>query len=132
MIVDDGILDLGELEPGAEEVFGGKACGLARLRAAGARVPPGFALAARAGPPEAWPDALRETFVARVAALLATGPVAVRSSAVGEDSAARSFAGVLFAVPHGSPLLEQLAGLDLVHGRIYFNMNALLAIPMLG
>jgi rifampicin phosphotransferase len=96
--VDDKILDLSEIARGAEAVVGGKACGLARLHAAGARVPAGFALAANSGPSEAWPGALRDAFAARVAALLAAGPVAVRSSAVGEDSAARSFAGVLESV----------------------------------
>jgi pyruvate,water dikinase len=70
--------------------FGGKASGLAGLMAAGLRVPSGFALAAEqvrvlvAGGSfdEAWSAA---------AALPA--PLAVRSSAVDEDSAEHSFAG---------------------------------------
>jgi pyruvate,water dikinase len=72
--------------------FGGKAVQLGAARRAGLPVPPGFALshddAARAGRElVAW----HEAFAAGLAAI---GPiVAVRSSAVGEDSATASFAG---------------------------------------
>ncbi len=38
----------------------------------------------------------------------------------------------LFGLPRGSRLIEELKGLDQVNGRIYFNMNALLATPILG
>lgn len=77
---------------GDEARFGGKAANLARAIAARLPVPPGFALA--------WDlvDALAAD-AARAAATLAPAlaalarPVAVRSSAVGEDSAGASFAG---------------------------------------
>jgi pyruvate, water dikinase len=74
-----------------EAVFGGKAAALAVAVRAGLPVPPGLALAASfveavgAGEPVA---------VAALAALpVPAGPLAVRSSAVGEDSAGASFAG---------------------------------------
>jgi pyruvate,water dikinase len=69
---------LAELRSADAARFGGKAASLGELLSAGFRVPPGFALAAGAEPGELpLPD----------------GPVAVRSSAIGEDSADASFAG---------------------------------------
>lgn len=79
----------------AADVYGGKAAGLALAMRAGLPVPAGFALGA---------DALAELVAGREAgslraalrellAALGGGPVAVRSSAVGEDSAGASFAG---------------------------------------
>ncbi|HLL54397.1 MAG TPA: PEP/pyruvate-binding domain-containing protein [Myxococcaceae bacterium] len=76
----------------SEEEFGGKAVNLGAALRAGLAVPPGFALSVAlvnrvaAGEPEA---------IAQVQGLLANvGPaVAVRSSAIGEDSATASFAG---------------------------------------
>ncbi|MBM3266274.1 MAG: hypothetical protein FJZ01_01385 [Candidatus Sericytochromatia bacterium] len=73
--------------------YGGKAAGLARLIGLGAAVPPGFAVSASDLSPADWPAATREAFEARCADLLDHGPVAVRSSAIGEDGAERSFAG---------------------------------------
>ena len=74
-----------------ESVYGGKASALARAVRAGLPVPPGLALAASfmeavgAGDPAA---------AATLAAVpLPAGTLAVRSSAIGEDSAAASFAG---------------------------------------
>ncbi len=92
------ILELRAVDPACTAVFGGKACGLARLVAAGARVPEGFAVEATTAPPEAWPEDARREMRHRAAALLAGGPLAVRSSAVGEDSAERSFAGIFDTV----------------------------------
>jgi rifampicin phosphotransferase len=70
--------------------FGGKAAALAQALRAGLPVPPGFALA--------WDAAVADKDLGRFADLLA-GPVAVRSSAVDEDSAQASFAG-----QHGTKL----------------------------
>jgi pyruvate,water dikinase len=76
----------------AEQEFGGKAASLARSLRAGLPVPPGFALGtlhveAVARAHAAALDHLRTEFSAL------GGPCAVRSSAVGEDSADASFAG---------------------------------------
>jgi len=69
---------LAELRSADAARFGGKAASLGELVSAGFRVPPGFAIAADASPEDLpLPD----------------GPVAVRSSAIGEDSAGASFAG---------------------------------------
>jgi len=92
------VADLREVDPSLPSVFGGKACGLARLAAAGARVPPGFAVEASVSPPSAWAEADRAELVGRAHALLAAGPVAVRSSAPMEDSSQRSFAGLFETV----------------------------------
>ncbi|MBN1433828.1 hypothetical protein JW921_03655 [Candidatus Fermentibacterales bacterium] len=79
--------------------FGGKAAGLARLIGAGARVPAGFAVCACAGRPSSWDDSLMLEFRREAAAVLDSGPVIARSSAIGEDSRDRSFAGLFRSVP---------------------------------
>ena len=72
--------------------FGGKSASLGELIAGGIPVPPGFALSAdaRAEPMSA---TVREAIVAAYEALGDDPPVAVRSSAIGEDSAEATFAG---------------------------------------
>src|ERR1700722_9612428 len=88
---------LSELRRADEPAFGGKSAGLGELLAAGARVPAGFALACSANelakrePP--LPEALRAEIARRYAERGDEVPVAVRSSAVGEDSAEATFAG---------------------------------------
>jgi pyruvate, water dikinase len=105
---------LEELRSAEEPIFGGKSAGLGELIAAGAPVPPGFALASAAylaaveglgddptpeairGSPLA--ESLRAEIAGRYQELAAAAgekpPVAVRSSAIGEDSADASFAGL--------------------------------------
>jgi phosphoenolpyruvate synthase/pyruvate phosphate dikinase len=74
------------LESIGDAEVGGKAHGLSRLIRLGLRVPPGFVVlgASRGNLPDALPGFYAE---------LGGGRVAVRSSAVGEDSAEASFAG---------------------------------------
>ncbi|GLP78372.1 hypothetical protein TUM20983_54820 [Mycobacterium antarcticum] len=72
-----------------DDRFGGKALGLAELRRLGLSVPTGFVIGQAS--PGSLPDAVTERFTQ----LRATGaaPVAVRSSATGEDGVEQSFAG---------------------------------------
>jgi pyruvate,water dikinase len=72
--------------------FGGKSASLGELIAGGIPVPPGFALSADARA-EPMSGSVREAVVAAYEALGDDPPVAVRSSAIGEDSAAATFAG---------------------------------------
>ena len=76
----------------AEEEFGGKAVNLAKALRAGLTVPPGYALSFE------WVEAVQrndDTVLAHLASAFAQMklPIAVRSSAVGEDSEGASFAG---------------------------------------
>ncbi len=87
---------LAELRRADEARFGGKSASLGELLAAGIPVPPGFALdsSARAA------DSVRDEVARRYAELAESvgepsPPVAVRSSAIGEDSAEATFAGQL-------------------------------------
>jgi pyruvate, water dikinase len=106
---------LADLRSADEAGFGGKSAGLGELIAGGIPVPPGFALSADAYRrvleeaglrPDAAseailsalgerpvPDPVREEVVAAYEALGDDPPVAVRSSAIGEDSAEATFAG---------------------------------------
>ena len=69
-----------------DQIVGGKAQGLANLLVLGLSVPPGFVVVG------ATPDSLPEDLLAHYRRIGA-GKVAVRSSAVGEDSSEASFAG---------------------------------------
>ena len=82
---------LADLREGDAAAVGGKAAQLGELMAAGARVPDGVVLSVAAGHISADERGL----LLRVgAADLGSGPFAVRSSAVAEDGAERSFAGM--------------------------------------
>ncbi len=99
---------LAELRAADGALFGGKSASLGELIEAGIPVPPGFALAstafdagavergprARCAPATPCLDAVRAEIVAELrGAGRAAPPVAVRSSALGEDSAEATFAG---------------------------------------
>lgn len=86
---------LDELTAADADRFGGKSAGLGELLRAGIPVPPGFALDAEATELDV---ALRAEIAERYAELVDGAgspdpPVAVRSSAIGEDSAEATFAG---------------------------------------
>jgi pyruvate,water dikinase len=94
--------ELSELTGTDAASFGGKSAALGELLAAGLRVPPGFALSheafTRGRDEAAMPAAVREQITRHYAALARQAgvpepPVAVRSSAVGEDSETATFAG---------------------------------------
>jgi phosphoenolpyruvate synthase/pyruvate phosphate dikinase len=78
---------LADLRAADAALFGGKSANLGELIAAGLPVPPGFALSSAAS------EANLDEVVAGYQAL-GSPPVAVRSSAVGEDSAEATFAGL--------------------------------------
>ena len=103
------------------EMVGGKALNLARMMELGLRVPDGFVLTAAAlerhveaaGLRDVPPERMREAVMAApmptaitdelreaTGELLGSGPVVVRSSAIGEDSASDSFAGQLDSFLH--------------------------------
>jgi pyruvate,water dikinase len=78
---------LADLRAADEALFGGKSASLGELIGAGLPVPPGFAVSSAAS------EGDLEEVVARYGELGAP-PVAVRSSALGEDSAEATFAGL--------------------------------------
>jgi pyruvate,water dikinase len=82
---------LDELRAQDADRFGGKSASLGELLRAGIPVPPGFAISAEAG--EEMTDVLRRDIATRYEQLGDDVPVAVRSSALGEDSAEATFAG---------------------------------------
>jgi pyruvate,water dikinase len=75
---------LSALSSSDEPSFGGKSASLGELLRAGIPVPPGFAIPAAA---------MGSDVRAELSSLLGDGPYAVRSSAIGEDSAETTFAG---------------------------------------
>jgi pyruvate, water dikinase len=85
---------LADLRSADEAGFGGKSASLGELIASEIPVPPGFALSAAARE-QPMSGAVREAIVAAYEGLGHDPPVAVRSSAVGEDSAEATFAGQL-------------------------------------
>jgi pyruvate, water dikinase len=82
---------LDELRATDADRFGGKSASLGELLHGGIPVPPGFAISTAASGDLS--DALRAEIAQRYATLGDDVPVAVRSSAVGEDSAEATFAG---------------------------------------
>jgi pyruvate,water dikinase len=78
-----------EFDEISDDRYGGKSLGLAELTRLGLSVPPGFVIAQVCGAP--LPDAVADRFARMQAA--GACPVAVRSSATGEDGADQSFAG---------------------------------------
>jgi pyruvate, water dikinase len=82
---------LEELRAQDADRFGGKSASLGELLHAGIPVPPGFAIGTDAG--EDLTDTLRRDIAMRYEGLGTDAPVAVRSSALGEDSAEATFAG---------------------------------------
>lgn len=83
---------LEELRARDADRFGGKSASLGELLHAGIPVPPGFAISTEAG--ASLTEILRRDIAARYDALGEDVPVAVRSSALGEDSAEATFAGL--------------------------------------
>jgi pyruvate,water dikinase len=88
------VTSLGDIRLDDAPRVGGKAAGLGQLVADGARVPEGVVLPAASE----MVDEERRALVARAASALPPGPYAVRSSAVAEDGAERSFAGMFETV----------------------------------
>ncbi|GAA1485063.1 PEP/pyruvate-binding domain-containing protein [Brachybacterium fresconis] len=84
------VIPLGRIDAQMLDLVGGKALGLARMMAAGERVPPGFCVTTRAPRTGGVP---REEVLAAYREL-GEGPVAVRSSATAEDLPEASFAGL--------------------------------------
>jgi pyruvate,water dikinase len=82
---------LQELRSRDADRFGGKSASLGELLHAGIPVPPGFAISTEAG--EELTVILRRDIAARYGEMGDGVPVAVRSSALGEDSAEATFAG---------------------------------------
>jgi EmrB/QacA subfamily drug resistance transporter len=97
-------------EAGSAEEFGGKAAGLARALRSGLPAPGGFAISASLVERIATGDAAAEREATDWLSRYPV-PVAVRSSAIGEDSASASFAGqhaTILNVHEGAGLLEAI------------------------
>jgi phosphoenolpyruvate synthase/pyruvate phosphate dikinase len=89
------IRPLSELGLADTHDVGGKAASLGELLAAGVHVPDGVVLSARAG---ALTPEQRSSLLQGIEDTLDAGPFAVRSSAIAEDGAERSFAGMFETV----------------------------------
>jgi pyruvate,water dikinase len=139
------ITNLENLSPKSSDTFGGKACGSAQLlkiisasgRETVGTVPPGFAVSATTQPVERWPAGIRKKFIAKVRELLKKGPIVCRSSAVGEDSAEKSFAGMFETVLNITTEKEALAaaGRCIVSGnservRVYAGSNVTVPVGL--
>src|SRR5690349_19261582 len=98
-VQDVRLVWLGEPDANELQLVGGKASNLGRLAQLGYRVPPGFCLTATGvEEDDGMPDALYQEVVSAYAVLEEQcderdPPVAVRSSAIDEDSGSASFAG---------------------------------------
>ena len=96
------VIPLSAVAAGSAGLVGGKAAGLGEMIRLGLRVPDGFCVTAEAG-------ALPRAAIVEAYRALGEGPVAVRSSATGEDSPDLSFAGQLtteLAVRGADALIE--------------------------
>lgn len=125
----------GDVLPDPADV-GGKAWNLARLVAAGSPVPPFFVITADVAGSALTPAL--EALLASALRSLGGGPVAVRSSAVGEDGAAASFAGQFETVLGVAPAVADVwdavrhvwASADSEHARRYLRERGQAAARM--
>ncbi|MGW0160184.1 PEP/pyruvate-binding domain-containing protein [Mycobacterium sp. NPDC003323] len=105
------VIDLGDV---VDDSFGGKALGLAELMRLGVPVPPGFVIARVADPVPT--DAVIQRFSRMQSA--GSTPVAVRSSAAGEDGTDMSFAGQYETVLGVESVAELAAALEKCIGSV--------------
>lgn len=145
------IADLPSLPEGAATEFGGKADGLRKLFSLDAKVPAGFSVSATTTMPSRWSGAEKKAFREKAAELLRTGPVSVWANfnvretlpdplyplawSGWRDVVSPVFASHVSGLPRSSPALRHLFYLDLIQGRMYFNLNAVVGpmkLPVIG